>query len=248
MTQIKGGRAVKNIEAFQNPKVRKALSKSINRKLLVETFDGFLTGTIPPSFPLDSLNDDEINQIDFMTYDPIVAKQLLIESGFSGLEFRIDLPNTVFFSNLGTLLMNQLSTVGFEPRLVFRDLSKITNTLEIGNFESILYSKKFDLSPDTALTMNSSLGINNQYSQTGFSSPLYDYEVQKSFNEYDPIQRGKVVKNAQKNLFAQSPAMLPLFCNADIGISNKFVGGFQFKKLLSNIKIFSKYWMKHKTN
>lgn len=250
MTKMKGGRSVKYIEAFQSPKVRKALSKSINRKLLIETFDAFLTGLVPPSFPLDSLNNDEINQIDFMTYDPIAARQLLFESGFSGLEFRIDLPNTVFFSKLGSLLVNQLSKVGFAPRLVFRDLSNITDSLEIGDFESILYSQKFDLSPDTGLKMSTSSGTKDQYSQTGFSSPIYDHKVQESFNEYDPILSGQLAKNAQKNLFDQSPAVLPIFCNADVAISykNQLVSGFQFEKLSSNFKIFSKYWMKHKTN
>ncbi|MDG1990396.1 MAG: ABC transporter substrate-binding protein [Dehalococcoidia bacterium] len=244
MAQNKGGTDVKYIEAFQNPKVRKAISKSINRNLLIEEFDGFITGTVPPSFPLDALNESEINQIDFMIYDPIEAKQLLLDSGFSGLEFRIDLPNTVFFSTLGVLLAKQLSKVGFEPRLVFSDVDKLKNSLELGDFEAVLYTQKFDISPDVGLMMNTSLGINNQYSKTGFSSPLYDYEIEKSFYEYDPIKRGELAKKAQKNLFEQSPAEVPLFCTADIGLSNKLISGFQFEKLSSNFKIFSKYWVK----
>ena len=128
MDNYKNGKEVKFIKAFQNPKVRKALSMSLNRQKLSEEFNGFLSGPIPPSFPLDSLNSNELRLNEFMRFDPETAKKLLEESGYKGLEFRIDLPNSIFFNKLGSELIRQISNVGFKPRLIYRDEGKLQNS------------------------------------------------------------------------------------------------------------------------
>ena len=244
MDSLKNGKEVKFIKAFQNPKVRKALSMSLNRQKLSEEFNGFMSGPLPPSFPLDSLNMNELRLNEFMRFDPVTAKRLLEESGYKGLEFRIDLPNSLFFNKLGSELISQISEVGFKPRLIYRDAPKLQKSFELGDFECILSSYNFNLSPDDGLLINKSLGINDQFSYWGFSSPLYDLEVERSFLESLPTKRGPLAKNAQLILLEQSPAMLPLFCSSSNILASKNIYGFQYEKFESNFKMYSKYWSK----
>ena len=244
MDNYKDGKEVKYIKAFQNPKVRKALSMSLNRQKLSETFNGFLSGPIPPSFPLESLTANELRLNEFMRFDPRTAKRLLEESGYKGLEFRIDLPNSIFFNKLGSELISQISDVGFKPRLIYRDDSKLQQSFELGDFECILSNYKFNLNPDDGLLINTSKGLNEQFSYWGFSSPFYDLEVEKSFSETLPAKRGALAKNAQQILLEQSPAMIPLFCQSSKILASQKIVGFQQKKLDSNMKLYSKYWTK----
>ncbi len=245
MDDYKGGKQVKFIKAFQNPKVRKALSMSLDRKKLSKEFNGFLSGPIPPSFPLDSLNINELDLNEFMRFDPDTAAVLLEESGYKGLEFRIDLPNSLFFNQLGGELIRQLSNVGFKPRLIFRDINKLQKSFQLGDFECILFNYNFNFNPDDGLLINTSSGTNGQFSYWGFSSPIYDLEVDRSFLNNLPAQRGSLAKNAQQILLEQSPAMIPLFCRSSKILASKNISGFQHNKLESNLKLYSKYWSKY---
>ena len=245
MDNYKGGKQVKFIKAFQNPKVRKALSMALDRKKLSEEFNGFLSGPIPPSFPLDSLNVNELGLNEFMRFDPDTAAVLLEESGYKGLEFRIDLPNSIFFNQLGGELIRQISNVGFKPRLIFRDINKLQKSFQLGDFECILFNYNYNLNPDDGLLINTSSGKNGQFSYWGFSSPIYDLEVEKSFLNNLPTQRGSLAKNAQQILFEQSPAMIPLFCKGSKILASQKISGFQYNKFESNMKLYSKYWSKY---
>ena len=245
MDNYKNGKEVKFIKAFQNPKVRKALSMSLNRQKLSEEFNGFLSGPIPPSFPLDSLNSNELRLNEFMRFDPETAKKLLEESGYKGLEFRIDLPNSIFFNKLGSELIRQISNVGFKPRLIYRDEGKLQKSFELGDFECLLFNYKYDFNPDDGLLINTSNGVSDQFSYWGFSSPFYDLEVEQSFLENLPTKRGVLAKNAQLLLLEQSPAMIPLFCRSSKILVSQKISGFQHQKLASNMKLYSKYWTKN---
>ena len=180
-----------------------------------------------------------------MRFDPDTAAVLLEESGYKGLEFRIDLPNSIFFNQLGGELIRQLSNVGFKPRLIFRDINKLQKSFQLGDFECILFNYNYNLNPDDGLLINTSSGTNGQFSYWGFSSPIYDLEVEKSFMNNIPTQRGSLAKNAQQILFEQSPAMIPLFCKGSKILASQNISGFQYNKFESNMKLYSKYWSKY---
>ena len=243
--QSKHASNINHVQAFQNTRVRLALAKSINRDPLLKISNGFFSGFIPPSFPLDSLSKDELLESNFMQYDLNIAKKLLSESGFSGLEFRIDLPNTNLFRKIGDLIREQLILTGFKPKLFFRGLEEIKSIFDTRDFESILSKIDFDITPDNGLLINTARGVNDQFSPWGFSSPIYDYEVQESFYENNPIKRGLLSKKAQKILLDQTPSMIPLFCNSEKGLISTNTNGFQYNKLDSNFNFYSKYWIKN---
>jgi len=104
------------VEPFSNTKVRKAITRAINREQLLNSIWGEY-GTLIGSFvpPTDPWYVD-LNDVD--AYDVESAKQLLSEAGFAdGFSFTLDTPNYDPHPIVAQFVQNELAKVGIKVNI-----------------------------------------------------------------------------------------------------------------------------------
>ena len=104
------------VEPFSNTKVRKAITRAINREQLLNSIWGEY-GTLIGSFvpPTDPWYVD-LNDVD--AYDVESAKQLLAEAGFAdGFSFTLDTPNYDPHPIVAQFVQNELAKVGIKVNI-----------------------------------------------------------------------------------------------------------------------------------
>ncbi len=207
----KGGVKVKWVEAFQDVRVRSAVSHALDRAVLAAAGDGEPSGPVGPAWAADALPQQTLARHPLLVYDPTAARSLLEEAGHAGLSFRLDAPAIEGMGELAQLLVAQLENVGFQPQLVLREPAEWHRSFEAGDFEATLFEFGELATPEVGLRLHTSGGAEGRFSPWGYSSPLYDAAVRRVLGEITPEARARQAREAQRLLLEQVPAMFPLF-------------------------------------
>lgn len=206
----KGGRPVRHVSAFQDPRVRHAVSVSLDRKAIGEQFDASLSGPVGPSHGVDSLSYDELSSHHLNKHDPSKARALLEATGQLGLSFTLLAPSQMHLRELGRMVEAQLQEGGFVPRLQLLEASDWHNSFEAGDFEAAVFEMDGLSTPDLGLRLHTSTGVDRTFSLWGYSNPIYDAAVRDVLSSIDPGVRADRSRTAQRMLLKDIPAMFPL--------------------------------------
>ena len=206
----KAGVPVRWLPAFQDARVRTAVSRALDRSVLAEAGDGEPSGPVGPGWAADALPRDVLARHPLLVHDPPSARSLLEEAGYAGLSFRLEAPAIEGMGELGQLVVAQLEGGGFRPQLVLREPGDWLRSFEAGDFEATLFELEDLVTPDAGLRLHTSEGVSGRFSPWGYSSPPYDAAVRRVLGEVVPERRARQAREAQRLLLEQVPAMFPL--------------------------------------
>ena len=206
----KGGRSVRSVTAFQDGRVRRAVSLSLDRAAILRQFAGVLSGPVGPAYGADALPAAELTAHPLYQHDPGEARALLQAAGESGLAFRLMAPDQSRLRALARLLEEQLSAAGFAPRLQLLEAEDWERAFRAGDFEATVFELDGLQTFDLGLRMHTSVGVGGDFSLWGYSNSVYDAAVRDVLSELDPALRARRTREAQRLLLEDVPAMLPL--------------------------------------
>jgi peptide/nickel transport system substrate-binding protein len=206
----KGGVPVRWVEAFQDTRVRRAVSHALDRDALAAAGDGALSGPVGPAWGADALSAETLARHPLLAFDPPAARALLAEAGHEGLAFRLEAPALDGMRELAQLVLAQLERAGFRPQLTVRDPVEWRRSFLAGDFEATLFELEAIDTPELGLRLHTSEGAESRFSPWGYSSPPFDAAVRRVLAEITPAGRARRSREAQQLLLEQVPAMFPL--------------------------------------
>ena len=205
----KGGREVRFHRAFQDQRVRRAVSLALDRDTLAAYDESAPAGLVGPAFAADALDPAADGARELFRHDPGEAAKLLSAAGHEALAFTLESPRAQPLRGLAQLVGRQLGEAGFDPSLEFVDDARLQGDLEQGDFQAILFELEPVRSPDVGLRLHMSGGLGG-LSPWGYSNPDYDDAVRAALSLLDPGERAEASRAAQRLLIDDAPAMLPL--------------------------------------
>lgn len=227
-SKVSGAPDVRFVEAFQDQRVRRAISHAINRSSLIEHDAGVLAGPVGPAHGEDALPVDELRDHPLLQHNPEEARALLEAAGHAGLSFRIDAPNEPVLRDMATLVTEQLSAAGFAPALRVLPADEWQRLFASGDFDATVFQISGLSTPDLELRMHMSGGIEGNFSPWGFSDPTYDAAARAALAAPTPAERARLSQAAQRILLDQVPAMFPLVTPVEYLSLAPRVRGYEF--------------------
>ncbi|MPZ98143.1 MAG: hypothetical protein GEU80_02215 [Dehalococcoidia bacterium] len=206
----KGGASVRHLEAFQDERVRRAVSVALDREAIRGADSSFITGPVTPAHRADALPRDELVQHPIYQHDPAQVRALLEASGHAGLNVRLQVPDLARMRPLGQQVVDQLAAAGFGAQLVLEAPGDWDRAFLAGDFEAALFEIGGLTTPDVGLRLHTSGGVDGRFSPWGYSNPVYDAAVRDTLSRLDPALRARRSREAQRILFHDIPAMFPL--------------------------------------
>lgn len=222
----KDGREVRAVPAFQDQRVRRALSLAIDRASLRQADNGFPTGPVGPAHPADALPPDDLNAHALFRYRPQEAAQLLRAAGHEGLAFTVVHPDLPAMLPMVKAVGESLTRAGFAPRMQSMAFGAWQTTLAAGDFEATLVELTNLETPDLGLRLHQSGGLDGRFSPWGYSNPLYDAAVLEALRQFDPAARAQKSLEAQRLLLDDVPAMLPIYAPSEANSIARGVTGY----------------------
>ena len=210
MLAEKGGRPVRSAPAFQDQRVRRAVSLALDRREIVERFAALPSGPVGPAHGADALPREELERHPLHRHDPARARALLAAAGEPDLAFTLRAPPQARPRALARLLEQQLLGAGFAPRLQLQEARAWERSFRAGDFEATVFELDGLRTPDLGLRLHTSAGVEEGFSLWGYSNPVYDAAVREALSELDPALRAERAREAQRLLLDDVPAMLPL--------------------------------------
>ena len=194
-------------EKLSDPKVRRAFALAIDQKAICEKI--LQGGQVPADGIVPRFGD--YNPPGIIEFDPVEAKRLLDESGFSNEGPELKLLTTNSDSGLREAEALQAmwkEHLGIKVRIEQR---------EWGTYLEKQYSSDFDLvvagwigdflDPTTFLELWVEGGGNNN---TGWSSQKFEDLLQKAENTAEPAQRMAILAEAEKEVLVETP-VFPIY-------------------------------------
>ncbi len=224
----KGGRSVRSVAAFQDGRVRRAVSLSLDRAAILRQFGGVLSGPVGPAYGADALRAAELTAHPLYQHDPAEARALLEAAGESGLAFRLMAPDQSRLRALARLLEEQLSAAGFALRLQLLLAEDWERAFRAGDFEATVFELEGLQTFDLGLRMHTSVGVGGDFSLWGYSNPVYDAAVRDVLSELDPALRARRTREAQRLLLEDVPGMLPLAASVEHASIATRVRGYEY--------------------
>ncbi len=226
---------VRWVEAFQDPRVRRAVSHALDRDALAAAGDGVLTGPVGPAWGADALSVETLARHPLLEFNPSSARALLAAAMHEELAFQLEVPALSEMEELGRLVIVQLELAGFRPELTLRDPVEWRRSFLAGDFQATLFELEAIDTPDLGLRLHTSEGAGGRFSPWGYSSPPYDAAVRRVLSEVTPTGRARRSHEAQRLLLDQVPAMFPLLTpyeRADLspGLERYEWGGYEFNE------------------
>jgi len=238
----KGGRAVRAVSAFQDPRIRRAVSVALDRRAIVERFEAVLSGPVGPAHRADALPEDELQAHPLNQHDPAAARALLAAAGEPGLTFRLRASAQARPRALGRLVEEQLVAGGFAPRLQLLEDREWERSFHDGDFEAAVFELEELRTPDLGLRLHTSAGVDETFSLWGYSNPVYDAAVRDVLSELDPALRAARSREAQRLLLEDVPAMFPLGAPLRRASIAARVGGYEYGAYAFNDSWLSARW------
>lgn len=221
----KDGREVRAVPAFQDQRVRRALSLAIDRPALRQLDNAFPTGPVGPAHAADALPAEILNAHALFQYHPDEAAQLLRAAGHEGLAFTIVHPELPAMLPMVKAVGASLTLGGFAPRMQSMAFGAWQTALAVGDFEATLVELTNLETPDLGLRLHQSGGLDGRFSPWGYSNPIYDAAVLEALRQFDPAARAQKSREAQRLLLDDVPAMLPIYAPSDaVSIANGVAG------------------------
>lgn len=237
----KGGREVRAIPAFQDARVRRALSLAMDRAAL-RADTGWLSGPVPPAHTADALPPSELEAHPLYQHQPDQARALLDAAGQTGLAFTILYPDLASMASLTRPLQEALTVVGFRPRLQPLPLADWQQAFMAGDFEATLAELNNLDTPDIGLRLHTGRGLDNKFSPWGYANPVYDAAVNVALAQFDPAHRAEKSREAQRVLLEDVPAFLPIMSPADFASVAPGVTGYEFEAFEFNAGYLAHQW------
>lgn len=222
----KDGREVRSVPAFQDQRVRRALSLAIDRAALRQADNAFPTGPVGPAHAADALPPDDVNAHPLFQYRPDEATQLLRAAGQEGLAFTVVYPDIPTLLPVVKSVGESLTRAGFAPRMQSMVVAAWQATLAAGDFEATLVELTNLETPDLGLRLHQSGGLDGRFSPWGYSNPVYDSAVLEALRQFDPAERARKSREAQRLLLEDVPAMLPIYAPSEAISIAKGVSGY----------------------
>lgn len=238
----KGGRRVRSVAAFQDGRVREAVSLAIDREALTAQFGGRLSGPVGPAFVADALPRTELAGHRLYRHAPAEARSLLKAAEAEGLEFRVQTSTNLRQRALAESLIGQLDDAGFAARLLVQEPHDWEQDFRAGDFEATALDLASLATPDVGLRLHMSGGIDETFSPWGYSNPRYDQAVRGALGEIDPSLRAERSREAQRLLLDDVPAMFPLAVPDERTAIALRVGGYEFDAYGFNEGWLAPFW------
>ena len=224
----KGGIATVHVEAFQDERVRRAVSVALDRVALAAIDGSVIASPVGAAHRADSLSAAELAASPLYQYDPGEAAQLLTAAEFDPIEFRILASESTTPREYAELVERQLRDVGFEAQLRFEDHSTWQEAFFAGNFEATLFELGGLDTPDIGLRLHTTGGLDGRYSLWGYSNPVLDASVNAALSELVPADRAAAIREAQQVLLEEAPGMFPLVTPIESASVGQRVEGYAF--------------------
>lgn len=238
----KDGREVRAVPAFQDQRVRRALSLAIDRASLRQADNAFPTGPVGPAHAADALSADDVNAHPLFQYRPEEAAQLLRAAGHAGLAFSIVHPDIPAMLPMVKAVGESLTRAGFAPRMQSMAFGTWQTTLAAGDFEATLVELTNLETPDLGLRLHQSGGLDGRFSPWGYSNPVYDAAVLEALRQFDPTARAQKSREAQRLLLDDVPAMLPIYALSEAVSIAKGVSGYAADAYEFNTAYLARDW------
>ena len=239
---IKNKRRTRYIKAFQDKRVRLAISNALDRTAIAQLAEGTIASPIGHAHKADSLSVTDLDSFKFQNYDLAESKKLLDASGYKSLSFEILLNEDKKLLTLANLIKKQLSDINIKANLIVKNEDSWNRSFEFGDFETILFLSEPLESPEMALRLHLSDSLGGSGSRWGFSDPIFDSAVKKMYSEMLLTDRSERTLEAQKVLLQQIPAMLPLVTPFDHVSLNKDISGYEFNSYSFNFDWLAGHW------
>ena len=207
----KDGRDVRFVQAFQDQRVRRALSVAIDRTVLRQADNAFACGPVGPAHAADALPSSDLESHALLQYRPQEAADLLRAAGHEGLAFTVVYPDLAGILSLAKAVGESLTLGGFTPRMQSMPFGTWQTILAAGDFEATLVELTNLDTPDLGLRLHQSGGLDGRFSPWGYSNPVYDAAVLDTLRQFDPAERATKSRAAQRLLLDDVPAMLPIY-------------------------------------
>lgn len=224
----KDNRPVRYVEAFQDERVRRAVSRALDREALNELDGALLSGPVGPAHAGDALPAVELGAHELLTHDPADARALLRAADAEDLAFRIQHQDSSGMLVLGRVIVEQLREAGFDPALNAMPQAGWESAFLQGDFEATIFELKPLETPDLGLRLHTSGGLSGRYSLWGYSNPVFDAAVRDVLSELDPEARARRSRQAQRLLLEQVPAMFPIGAPRDHASIAATLHGYEF--------------------
>jgi len=236
------GGNVRFVEAFQDARVRLAISRALDYRAIAALDDGIFSGPVGPAHAGDALSEDDLLDHPLYQRDLDDAHRLLAAAGHEGLSFGIEGPNTTSLRAVAQLIDTQLREAGLAPRVNLLPTNDWEPLFLAGDFEAALFELDDLRTPDIGLRLHLTGGLTGGFSLWGYSDPVFDAAAKPVFTEMDPQERARLSRKAQEVLLDQVPAMFPLAAPPEYASLAQEVDGYDFDAFEFNDGRLSSQW------
>lgn len=199
---------------FDDPRVREALSISIDRKGLIEKLVN--TG-VTPAYRMtpDALSEYEGPAIawsqEAMPARMARARQLLADAGFTRdkpLSFTLKVDSVEESRKIAVALTSMWRGIGVRAQVENSDIRTLNKLARTGDYEVMRYAwfAPYD-DPETFLSL---LESNNPNNQSGYSGTEFDSLLRRGRGTIDPAQRAELLGQAETAAMEDFP-VIPLY-------------------------------------
>lgn len=238
----KGGAPTGYVEAFQDERVRRAVSHALDRGAIAEAAGGAVASPVGAAHAADSLTPDELSTHPFQRFDEAESAALLAATGLEQVAFRMQVPDDPTLRDVAELVQRQLAMAGFAVELRAEPADVWERSFAAGDFEATVFQVGGLNTPDIGLRLHSSGGLDGQFSPWGYSSPVFDAELKAALSELRPDRRAELMREAQRVLLGEAPAMLPLVTPYDVASVGPNVVGYAFNAFDFNSTWLAGQW------
>ena len=242
MLAQKNGVAVRNVPAFQDARVRRAVAMSLNREALLALDGSFTSGPVGPAHAGDAISEGDLNGHPIYRRDATEARKLLAAAGAENLAFRLLLPDLPLMLQLAQVVAEGLQGISLQPRLQNVPYDGWQKSFLAGDFETTLFDLGALDTPDAGLRLHTTEGIGGKFSLWGYSNPMYDVAVRAALSSVDPMERARKSREAQRLLLDDGPAMLPIGAPPEYVSVGPGITGYEFNAYDMNTGYLSTGW------
>jgi len=198
---------------MQNPiladlRVRQAIAYAIDRDAInAAVYDGLCTKAIGPVIPSSWGYDKDVTVYD---YDPVKSKQLLAAAGHSqGLSFKMTSLNTQEFTEIATILTQELGKIGIHLQVTLLEQTVLTQQVLKGVIGDLILGFGWGEQMDPLQHMYRQFLSANQpphgYNFVHYTNPELDKALIGANTTIDITQRKKYLDQAQQIITANVP-------------------------------------------